>query len=201
MTFGADRGSAPRWSSSSPSRCPPLLMRGAAHRLVGARAGAAAGARRPRRRLPGPRRHRAQRLDARRARAPAAPGGCCWPSRSLGHDLLLGVAGLPRRPRFDGAASIAAERGRAPLVTSGAPLLLLLWAAAAVVDAVARARPLAGRGRRRRHGVVGRPGGRDRLARRRRDRRRPARPGCGSARWRASLAVAMEMGPRHDRGT
>ena len=50
----------------------------------------------------------------------------------LGHDLLLGVAGLPDRPRFDGAASIAASEVVRPIVTSGASLLMLLWAAAAV---------------------------------------------------------------------
>ncbi len=51
----------------------------------------------------------------------------------LGHNLLLGLGGLPARPRFDGAASIAASEVIRPIVTSGAPLLLLLWAAAAVV--------------------------------------------------------------------
>ena len=51
----------------------------------------------------------------------------------LGHNLLLGVPGLPERPRFDGAASVAASDVVSPLVTSGAMLLLLLWAAAAVV--------------------------------------------------------------------
>jgi hypothetical protein len=51
----------------------------------------------------------------------------------LGHNLLLGVPGLPERPRFDGAASVAASQVVSPLVTSGALGLVLLWAAAAVV--------------------------------------------------------------------
>src|SRR3954451_7184266 len=51
----------------------------------------------------------------------------------LGHNLLLGLGGLPARPRFDGAASIAASEVIRPIVPSGASLLLVLWAAAAVV--------------------------------------------------------------------
>ena len=39
----------------------------------------------------------------------------------LGHNLLLGLGGLPARPRFDGAASIAASEVVRPIVTSGAP--------------------------------------------------------------------------------
>ena len=50
----------------------------------------------------------------------------------LGHTLLLGVPGLPERSNFDGAASVTAEV-ISTVVTSGAPLLLPLWAAAAVV--------------------------------------------------------------------
>ena len=45
----------------------------------------------------------------------------------LGHNLLFGIAGLPDRPHFDGAASIAASEVVRPLVTSGAPLLTVLW--------------------------------------------------------------------------
>src|SRR5829696_4435756 len=51
----------------------------------------------------------------------------------LGHNLLLGIPGLPDRASFDGAASIAASDVVRSLVTSGAPVLVLLWAGAAVV--------------------------------------------------------------------
>jgi eukaryotic-like serine/threonine-protein kinase len=51
----------------------------------------------------------------------------------LGHTLLLGVPGLPDRPDFDGAASVAASEVVTPLFTSGAVALTLLWAGAAVV--------------------------------------------------------------------
>jgi hypothetical protein len=51
----------------------------------------------------------------------------------LGHNLLLGLGGLPDRPQFDGAASVAASDVVSPIVTSGAPVLMLLWAGAAVV--------------------------------------------------------------------
>jgi len=51
----------------------------------------------------------------------------------LGHNLLLGVGGLPDRPHFDGAASVAASDVVTPLVTSGAAILIPLWAVAAVV--------------------------------------------------------------------
>src|SRR5829696_9150239 len=75
------------------------------------------------------------------ARSPWARGGIgacgAWwlllAEPLLGHNLLLGVAGLPDRPHFDGAASVAASEVVAPLVTSGAAILIALWAAAAVV--------------------------------------------------------------------
>jgi hypothetical protein len=50
----------------------------------------------------------------------------------LGHDLLFGVPGLPELARWDGAPSIAADEIIKPIFTSGAPLLVLLWAAGAV---------------------------------------------------------------------
>ena len=68
-------------------------------------------------------------------RAAIAACGAWWlllAEPLLGHSLLLGPAGLPDRPRFDGAASIAAGEVVRPIFTSGALLLVLLWAAAAV---------------------------------------------------------------------
>jgi eukaryotic-like serine/threonine-protein kinase len=62
--------------------------------------------------------------------------GACWlllAEPLLGHNLLLGVPGLPERAHFDGAASVAASNVISPLVTSGAVALTLLWAVAAVV--------------------------------------------------------------------
>jgi hypothetical protein len=62
--------------------------------------------------------------------------GLCWlllAEPLLGHNLLFGIAGLPERASFDGAASIAASDVVRPLVTSGALVQAVLWAAAAVV--------------------------------------------------------------------
>src|SRR5215218_7226211 len=63
----------------------------------------------------------------------------------LGRSLLLGLDGeVPPRPRWDGAVSITAGEVVRPLVTSGAPLLGLVWAVAAVVMPwVVRGRSLA----------------------------------------------------------
>jgi hypothetical protein len=51
---------------------------------------------------------------------------------TLGHRLLLGVPGLPGLAHWDGAPSIAADEIVKPIFTSGAPILLLVWAAGAV---------------------------------------------------------------------
>ena len=51
----------------------------------------------------------------------------------LGHNLLLGIPGLPERAHFDGAVSVTASGVIGPLVTTGAVALVALWAAAAVV--------------------------------------------------------------------
>ena len=70
------------------------------------------------------------------ARGAIAACGAWWlllAEPLLGHNLLLGVGGLPDRPHFDGAASVTASEVVTPLVTSGAVILVPLWAAAAVV--------------------------------------------------------------------
>jgi eukaryotic-like serine/threonine-protein kinase len=74
---------------------------------------------------------------ARSAWARGAIGACgAWwlllAEPMLGHDLLLGLPGLPALGRWDGAPSIAADEIVKPIFTSGAPILLLVWAAAAV---------------------------------------------------------------------
>jgi eukaryotic-like serine/threonine-protein kinase len=52
----------------------------------------------------------------------------------LGRALLFGAAsGTPPRPRWDGAAGLAASDVIAPLATSGAVAQALLWAGAALV--------------------------------------------------------------------
>ena len=102
-------------------------------RLVGARAGAAARASSG---LAGAFPALAGTARSAWTRGAIAACGAWWlllAEPLLGHNLLLGLGGLPARPRFDGAASIAASEVVRPIVTSGAPLLLLLWAAAAVV--------------------------------------------------------------------
>ena len=81
-------------------------------------------------------------------RAGVAACGAWWlllAEPLLGHNLLLGIPGLPARESFDGAASIAASAVIQPLVTSGGPVLMLLWAGAAVVMPwLVRGRTLAG---------------------------------------------------------
>ncbi len=70
------------------------------------------------------------------ARGAIAACGAWWlllAEPLLGHNLLLGVGGLPDRPHFDGAASVTASEVVTPLVTSGAVILVPLWAAGAVV--------------------------------------------------------------------
>jgi hypothetical protein len=63
----------------------------------------------------------------------------------LDRRLLFGLAGdAPPRPRWEGAPSLAASEVVGPLVTSGAPLMALVWALAAVVMPwVVRGRSLA----------------------------------------------------------
>ena len=134
MTFGdGPAASAPRWSSCLAVAMPPLLVRGAAVAwsvpalapllgLVGlagafpALAGTARSA-----------------LERAALGAPAAPGGCCSPSRCWATTCCSASAACPRGRAADGAASIAAERGRPADRHLRRPLLLVLWAAAAVV--------------------------------------------------------------------
>jgi len=76
---------------------------------------------------------------ARRAWTRAALGACAawWivlAEPLLGRDLLFGLGGeLPARARWGGAAGLTASEVVAPLVTSGASGLAVLWALAALV--------------------------------------------------------------------
>ena len=119
----------------------------------------------------------------------------------LGHNLLLGVPGLPERPRFDGAASVAASEVVSPLVTSGAiaaacccgpppPSSCRGSSAAARCPPTSSAPP---RGRPALAAATASLGVAVTGA-------HAARTGCGSHRS-GHPRRGLEMGPRHDRGT
>ena len=202
MTFGSDAARRRRADRLPRRRAAAAADARRRDRLVGARARAAARPRRARRRLPRARRHRAQRLDARRRSAPAAPGGCCSPSRCSATTCCSGVA----RPAGAPAASTAPPASRrarscSPLVTSGRrSSWRSLWAAAAVVM------PWLVRGRSLPADIVGATAWSAGLAAATASLgvavtgAHAARPGCGSARS-GHHRRGLEMGPRHDRGT
>ena len=162
MTFGAEPRVGAALLVALAVALPPLLS--AARGLAWSAPALAPllGPRRARRRLPGARRH-APAAPGRAARsAPAAPWWLLLAEPLLGHNLLLGGAACRAR------RAATARRASPPTRSSGRSspparrCSLLCGRSPRRRHAVARPRPLAGRRHRRRHRLVGRPGGRDR---------------------------------------